>query len=76
VPRSSSRAPCTMLSARSPKTIDMATPMSADIAVVTIRSPSTRPLMAPSDRASFSRVTAARIEISTSGAMIICRSRT
>ena len=54
----------------------MPMPISAEIAVVTISRPSTLPLMAPSERALLSLVTAARIDTSTSGAMTICSSRT
>ena len=48
----------------------------ADTAVVASSMPSTPALIVPSARVSFSFVTAARIETSTSGAITICSSRT
>ncbi len=75
-PFSSSRAPRTSPSARRPNKVVTAMPMTAATAVVAMSTPSTPALILPSERVSFNLVTADRIEMSTSGEMIICSRRT
>ncbi len=75
-PFSSSRAPRTRPSARRPKRLVTTMPITEAMAVVAMSTPSTPALILPSARVSCSLVTADRIDTSTSGAMIICSSRT